>query len=73
MENGEPSLKSDFSSQFIWRQKYRRLEVKERGLERMVGIFMTYPRTSMWLEPESDVTLLFSPYVGLKELDHKED
>ena len=34
---------------------------------------MTYPRTSMWLESESDVTLLFSPYVGLKELDHKED
>ena len=34
---------------------------------------MTYLRTSMWLECESDVTLLFSPYVGWKELDHKED
>ena len=65
MENWEPGMQINFSTQFRQRhQIYRRVEVKVRDLERVGGIFMSYRRTGVWFRLRTDATLLFSPCLG---------
>jgi len=49
---------------------YRREEVKRRELERVGGIFLTYPRTGVCFRLGTEATLIFSPCVGFSGCCH---
>ena len=71
MEKRKPRLQINFSTQFQGRHYvYKRVEVEGRELERVGGIFMTYPRTGLWFGPGTDAALLFGPCMGFSGCCH---
>ena len=70
MENQELKFPNQLLNVIPVKSIYRREEAKRRELERVGGIFMTYPRTGVCFRLGTEATRIFGACVGFSGCCH---